>query len=685
MPPRPLTVLSIVACAAALWACPDLAWALGLAGSSGAATVGQPLDITVQARLDNGETLGAECVSADVSFGEQRVPSQAVRTAVEGAGSGAGSANAVRIRITTTVPVDEPVVDVVVGAGCGLRVSRRYLVLAAAGAGAGSNASQTVIVRPVSIAPAADPPAAVAVPSPAAANGKVVTPVLAPVVRTALASRPVAAPAVAPSPARASAGAGTSRLRMDFAEAVPDTEAVTIEQAMQAVAEAASAARAIAAAASAANQRANALETTVQQLRAQGQVQMEVNDRLRQQLASTEVATRWTWLLAATSAALLALSVWMGRRLMQLKERQAGGPDGSLSSLSPRMATQGRQSRLPADTAAAAWAAAEPPTVPPLEANGANGRISVPAWPAPAPTSASRSAPALAPGFATADSWLPTLDAEVEAARPQAPARSFVERPESTVERTDPILQSLQGARLALRDVSIDELIDLEQQADFFVALDQDDAAIALLADHLRQTGGASPLPYLKLMEIYRRRGERDEYERSRVRFNQRFNAYAPEWEVGLLSGRSLEDYPDVLPRLMQVWGRTLDSMAELEALLFRKSRGELFDLPAYREVLFLYAIARDLLDWEATDMGTVDVLLPLTGASLTASTQAFGTTAPQPFITTAPFGEHNVPNGRDLLDTPTAPVDFDLTVEHSHPTSIFDPLKPTSSPQRRL
>ena len=65
--------------------------------------------------------------------------------------------------------------------------------------------------------------------------------------------------------------------------------------------------------------------------------------------------------------------------------------------------------------------------------------------------------------------------------------------------------------------------------------------------------------------------------------------------------------------------------MAELEALLFRKSRGDLFDLPAYREVLFLYAMARDLLDREAGGSGNVDLLLPLAGDG------AFGDTAPAP------------------------------------------------------
>ena len=37
----------------------------------------------------------------------------------------------------------------------------------------------------------------------------------------------------------------------------------------------------------------------------------------------------------------------------------------------------------------------------------------------------------------------------------------------------------------------------------------------------MRSTGGKSPLPYLKLLEIHRRRGDRDAYERIRERFNR--------------------------------------------------------------------------------------------------------------------------------------------------------------------
>jgi hypothetical protein len=67
------------------------------------------------------------------------------------------------------------------------------------------------------------------------------------------------------------------------------------------------------------------------------------------------------------------------------------------------------------------------------------------------------------------------------------------------------------GGRVAETDpeMAVEELIDLEQQAEFFVVLGQDEAAIDLLNGHIDSSGDASPLPYLKLLEIHRRRGKR--------------------------------------------------------------------------------------------------------------------------------------------------------------------------------
>ena len=160
--------------------------------------------------------------------------------------------------------------------------------------------------------------------------------------------------------------------------------------------------------------------------------------------------------------------------------------------------------------------------------------------------------------------------------------------------------------------MSAEELIDLEQQAEFFVTLGQDDAAVELLLNHIASVGGISPLPYLKLLEIHRHRGDREAYERVREQFNQRFNAYAPGWDDHAAPAHSLEDDREVMARLQAAWPTPARAMGVLEPLLFRQGAGDaVFDLAAYREVLFLYEIARDLADRESKP-ASVDLELPL-------------------------------------------------------------------------
>jgi hypothetical protein len=162
------------------------------------------------------------------------------------------------------------------------------------------------------------------------------------------------------------------------------------------------------------------------------------------------------------------------------------------------------------------------------------------------------------------------------------------------------------------RELSVEELIDLEQQAEFFIVLGQDEAAIDLLMSHVRSSGGSSPMPYLKLLDIYRRRSDREAYARIRERFNRRFNAYAPEWDADPRDGRTLEGYRVVMTRLEAAWPQPAKAMELLESLLFRRDSSDgTFDLPAYGELLFLYALARDLAERESGP-GAIDLLLPL-------------------------------------------------------------------------
>jgi hypothetical protein len=464
--------------------------------------------------------------------------------------------------------------------------------------------------------------------------------------------------------ARRPAVAPQARLRLETAEP-PKPPDAAIAQAMEAVAQAASAARAAEAAASAAAARIATLERSVEQLRSEARSNLEQANQLRQRLAASEETSRWMLPLAAAVLVLGALAGWLGWRLTALqRERRADWRAPAQPSASATATTQALDSThagAPTTSFVTVPAVGNAPA-------GARWHRGTPAWPPPA--------------AAPIDPWVASDLAHSEspqrAAAAAAGAGSTGAPNAAETSRTQPLPpMSAMGDENAPRDVTIEELIDLEQQAEFFVVLGQDEAAIDLLMEHLRSTGGGSPLPYLKLLEIYRRRGDREAYERTRTRFNHRFNAYAPEWGADLAAGRTLEDYAGVVPRLQQVWPRPLDAMAELEALLFRKSRGELFDLPAYREVLLLYSLARDLLDRKAADAGDVDFLLPMTSADNTE----FGTTAAAPYLglesDTAPMREES--------DKPTKPLDFDVTrSQGTARPSIFGDLDPPTSPGQR-
>ena len=642
----------------------------GAAGSS--AVLGQPLDFPVQVRLEAGETLGPECVTAEVRTGDRRLPAGTVRTQVQMTGP-----DTARIRVLTTGGIDEPVVEILLAVGCSARISRQYVVLADPPSASASSVPPSFAASPTPVADAlaTSPQGAPAVGAGSGAGGSRVAgsdqQTSSTTLATAAADRRRAAQA-APADAeearrraqrraerraalaaqqaqkaeQATAGkAGAApnrnaRLQLDFIEP-PSQSAAAVEAAMQAVAQAASAAQVAASAASASAERVTVLERTVEQLRSEAKTSRDLAAQFKQRLTETESAGFWVMPLGAMAALLAGLAAWLAWRLGKAQAVQRSGWREAVAP-PPSPITEIIPSRHP--TAPVPFVTSSPTVAsPPAAAAVRGGARAAPAWPPPAPPVA----------------WPPpnsTLGPETE---------SLDTEPETAMQKTEAMPAQARALEDAPRDVSIEELIDLEQQAEFFVVLGQDEAAVDLLVEHLRSTGGGSPLPYLKLLEIHHRLDQREAYERMRTRFNHRFNAYAPEWGVDLGHGRSLDDYAGVIPRLQQVWARPLDAMAELEALLFRKSRGELFDLPAYREVLFLYSLARDLLDRASAGAANVDLLIPM------ADGGDFSSTAPSPYLGLErdAFRDTQIPT-----DRPTAPVDFDVSTME-RPTSIFDLL----------
>ncbi len=570
--------------------------ALGFGQIRSSVVLGQPLNVAIPVNLAAGETLAAECVGAEVSYGDSPLPPIYVRVGLIQGSAGADSL----LQVSASTVIDEPVLTLTLSVGCASKLSRTVVLLAdpplvnIASVPPEIPAAAAAAVQPSS-PKAASQPAASAAPARASRPAKPrrairtrpSVPARAAVAEAAsAASAPglAAAAASAPSVARAEP---KSRLRLDAGQVSFEPAAVLAAQ------EQASAARATASAAetaaSAANERMRAMEGDVARMRADAKAQTDSLLQLRQQLAldraRRDEPSPLTYVLLAVAALFALLAAWLGWRLRKQVRSAPASIDWWEQSAS----------------ASSAAAMAEPPVAAEVE----------PAPRSTRPSALQRMAPAPAPWSDEVESRSGDIDLLI--APPTVPAPTAVTIP--TLMPATPLVTSDEQARGAM---SVDEQIDLEQQADFFIALGHDEAAIDLLMAHMRSTGGGSPLPFLKLLEIHRRRHQRDDYERTRVRFNQRFNSVAPEWQADPKLGRMLEDYALPLGRIQRAWPSPLDAMAELEALLFRRGPGaELFDMPAYQEVLFLYQTARDLHAAEGQGgVADVDVLLPIGGRS---------------------------------------------------------------------
>jgi hypothetical protein len=568
-------------------------WALGFGRAVSDAVLGQSFTFTVPVHGDPGERFGADCVAADVYYGESLLQPQSVRTEVERGKDD----NSWLVRITARAPVEEPIVEVALSAGCERRFTRRFTVFAdppVLGAtaaqlpqAAGDNRAVAAPPPPGAATATASAPQVVAASATplarhrgnGAATGharvlrKGPTMALAnelnaparPAPDTGNAHKPgprVAAPPAATTP-RLVLDGGYSHLKLDIEEPI-----------IPAAASASGAAIALSDLDDPDARQMRALEQNIQAIRRDSQAARDQAAKLQVQLAEAQSRSDWMpWIFGLLALAVAAIAALAWKLRQQSKAHHS------------------------------AWF------------NESQHSASMPLAPMPAPAVAA-TPPVAAPAFDLREN-APELADEDPVPTPPAPVvrhAAFV----ADVSATQPLdrraMATLMAPESAPRELSVEELLDLEQQADFFIALGQEDAAVDLLMSHLRSAGGQSPLPYTKLLEIYRRQGDRSAYERTRARFNRRFNAYAPDWDTGPASGRTLEDYPDTIALLEGAWQSPIDAMAILEGLLFKRDdTSELFDLPAYRDVLVLYSLARDLWQQGGGSTGTqVDVLLPL-------------------------------------------------------------------------
>lgn len=628
--------------------------ALSLGRPQGAVWIGRTLSVSIPVRFDVPEDVAGLCPQADVFNGEQRLPADSIRVSV----SPGSDPREPSVLVRSLSVVDEPVVTVYLHLGCTQRSTRRYVLLAEppamdtpvtapAAVATGQPATAVLPARPSSaslVAPASRPPASAAAPmtrlprvgaSGAAPFPRPEAPVRAeglvrPRLRAASASSPSAASSASKAP-------GKAVLKLDPAELLIErTPVLRFSTSLSPADPSAEGRRAEWAAIwRALNASPEDILRGEQQLRAaRGSLERaealvksrqnevaSLNAELQRLKDERSTASNLLYLVSGLLAVAVGAAVYLWRRSGQ------GESAGRRNWWTPR-------SRQESETH---WQ--EPEPLP--------GAVSSPA---PKDT---RLEAGQGKGSLGVDVDVSSHDAKATAGAASAPLVRHIPADSRTM---DPDFESsVSGSSRALK---VEELFDVQQEADFFISLGQYDQAVAVLRNHIGENAETSALAYLDLLKIYHLQGREKEYELVRKEFNQVFNAQVPEFGSFDQKGRGLEAYQGALSRIVSLWpsSRVLDV---IEESIFRKPGGGVpaFDLEAYRELLMLYAVAKEIV--EAGGPEQVGTLAP-PRVRPTATDSNFGSTNLQPLVTTVAETGHD----QDLLRVPTTPhlgLDIDL------------------------
>lgn len=542
--------------------------AASLGRYSGAVVIGRPLDIRVQAIAGADEDLSAQCVQAEVFFGDNQIGPASVRTSIQ---RNAPDAEA-SVRVQTTVPVNEPIVSVQLKAGCVAAFSRRYVLLAdplSEPATAAVPASET---RSVAAVQSAETRALSPLPGVSAARTGAAAASSAAQGQPSVAARSKPAPLATPGADRAKPASvvrrpvdvpkdSVPRLQLD-----PVDMSLAIERdpalklSLSLLSEPTSNEQERAAAAQlwkALNaspedilrdaQKLSVLEAEAKGLREQEAKNKAALQAMEAQIEQSRYLTWLAYLLGALLLASLAGLFWFWKR----------------------------RSQMAAGTGQKNWWAAG-------AAKGANAVVK------PAGARSKMMDLDLDLGDESGMDDLHVLHDD---------ARDSGAAPLSSSDRRE-FPASQMGVS---RSVATEELFDVQQQSDFFVSLGEYDQAIGVLKTHIAESQEPSALAYLDLFKLYHKLNRRDEYDRLRSEFNHQFNAGAPPFDQYSDLSRGLESYETAFGRIQALWPqpRVLDV---IENSIFRDASDgdEVFDLEAYRELLLLHAIAKDVIKRDA-------------------------------------------------------------------------------------
>jgi pilus assembly protein FimV len=614
------------------------AGALSLGSSQGHVQLGSPLDLVFQVHADPGQTAHTSCVSADIWMGDTAVAASQVLLSTQNRS----------VRVRTHTPVYEPLITLKLHAGCDGSIARSYTFFAdppqamaasvqpidlskipVSGLAIASRAIAATSMQPIAASASTAPhrtakparPAkrpinpkafqeaatathaiAAAAPMPLASSVEIVNALQTP-----------DTPSHTPPPVATAAEAQTPRLRVEPLEGLGHSAAApTTDDALTATAAHAGAADDAAATTAAIeaqtqvllNNNATRLEAMELQLQALQQQlsrnRTEING-LQTQLvqAQNEALPMWVHVMLGLLALALATVAWLIQRIK--RERQLAHSTWANTVLAAEDAerAQTTEPHLHAVELAAS-------TLMPTSTASSAAPIAPAAAPAPSATHPATSASAtvipsdpLQPSPThTPTSRTPITTASVTTHAAAAAFAAPASRP--SVGSAPAVGASTRAVSTSTAEVlTAQALFDVQEQAEFYASIGENDQAVAILQSHIAAHEASSPLAYLELLQLLHRLSRSDAFEAVREKFQTHFNVQVPTF---LGFGRKGSDlwhaYSDVLAKIEAQWPSD-GVQALLRALIVRSQTPDAseqphrFDLEAFDDLLMLYNVAQ--------------------------------------------------------------------------------------------
>ena len=139
----------------------------------------------------------------------------------------------------------------------------------------------------------------------------------------------------------------------------------------------------------------------------------------------------------------------------------------------------------------------------------------------------------------------------------------------------------------------VDQALEL---ADVMVSMGLTQGAADTLVDRIRANPRRALYHWLKLLDIYKGAGNKDEFEKSATELRRNFNIQADEWQTDAVKPeRSIEDYGHLCTRIQELWSRP--GCTDYLARLLDDNRGGArlgFPQAVAEEILFLISIQRN-------------------------------------------------------------------------------------------